>query len=289
MAAIEPFDSQLSWQRRTFIAPGGQWTAVYHSPMQRRTGEAAWRLSLLESFSGAGGTPDVLRTISTHDGFLCPADLRPWRCDGQVMVLLPWNGSPQLFDPGNRELIGCEAVCTPLTAQWAATRPVLLLVYFDHIALLDGDGRLMSTVTWEPEENEIPYTGWTASDDYFFLVRHPRKQSPPELSLFDPAHVPAIAGSLILEPDRLAPYDAELYKILPRDRLSLIVEEGQRACATLLDTWRHVRWDAAGSRLLLSIYRPVTPPFKPASDSGLLDLWLCQAEEEWFSLSLDFS
>ena len=289
MAAIEPLDSQLSWQQRTFMAPGGQWMAVYHSPVQGRTGETDWQASLLESPSGTDATPDVLRTISTCDGLLCPVDLQPWRFDSQMLVLLPSNSPPKLFDLVKGKLIGCEAICTPLTAQWAATRPLLLLVYFDHIALLDGDGRLMSTVVWEPEENEIPYTGWTADDDYFFLVRHPRKQSPPELVLFDPAHVPAMANRIALDPARLAPYDAESYHMLSRDRLSLIVEGGQRASATLLDTWRQIRWDAADSCLLLSIYRPTTPPFKPQLNNGTSDTWLCRAEEKWVSLALRFS
>lgn len=249
----------------------------------------AWQISLLESPSGADVTPGALQVISSRNGLLCPADLRPWRCDGQAMVLLPWNCPPLLFDMASRKLIGCEAICTPLTAQWAATRPFLLLVHFDRIELLDGNGRLMSTVTWEPEENEIPYTGWTASDRYFFLLRHPRTKCPTELALFDPAHVPAIADTIALDPAQLAPYDADLYHVISRDRLSLIVEGGQRACATLLDAWRQIRWDAADSRLLLSIYRPVTLPFKSQLDNGPSDAWLCHAEEKWVSVSLDFS
>ena len=279
---IDAPDIELSWKRRAFAAPDGRWSVVYHSPCERHTGEMGWQISLIETVTGVDRTPDALRGLSSGDGLLCTTDLRPWRFDGQVMVLLPWSGSPKLLDVTSGEITPCEATGTPLTVQWAATVPYLLCVYFDHISVLDGTGRLVSTVNWEPDESEIPYTGWTQDDTHFFLLRHPRKKATPQLVFFDPGHAPAMAGSIDLDPVRLVPYDAGAYEELQRDRRSLIVEGGQRAAGVLLDTWHQIRWDVTGSRLLLSIYRPVGLPARPGPDGE----WACAAEERWLAIHL---
>jgi hypothetical protein len=275
---IAPPDIDLSWEKREFPSPDGDWTAVYHSPREQPAGTMGWQASLVEASSRSDLTPRPLQNMSSGEGLICPSDFMPWRYDSQSLVLLPWNGTPRLLNPKSGKLTSCDVVATPLSAQWAFARPYLIAAYFDRITLLERQGKWVADMTWQPADDEIPYTGWT-HDDTIFVLRQPSSRAKPRITFYDPEH-PFEAGQPIgLDPDRLVPYDIAEYEGLARDRGTLIIGRGQHLAGALLDTWHQIRFEPARKRLLLSVYRPVGPPFKSGG-------WVCEVEEKWFALPL---
>ena len=120
---IAPPDVELSWERREFPSPDGAWLAVYHNPRETHTGASGWAISLLDAPGRIDKTPRALRNLSSRKGLLCPSDLLPWRFDSRVLTVLPWDGTPRLFDVESGAVTQCEVTGTPLTMQWAATNP----------------------------------------------------------------------------------------------------------------------------------------------------------------------
>lgn len=277
----------LSWERREFVSPNGKWIASYQNPREWHIGVSGWLVSLREASGAVDRTPRALRSMSVGEGLLCPSDFLPWRFDSQVLAILPWHRTPRLLDVESGKLALCEVTGTPLTAQWAATKPYLLAVYFDRINVLDGEGRTVSTMGWEAADDEIPYTGWTHRDALFFVIRHSPRRTKTRVTFVDPENSSAPRQTLELDPARLVPYDDTRFKRVSRDGLSLRIGEWHHATRHLLDTWQKIRFDPNRNVLMLSVYRPIGDPFKPDPRQARRANWVCNAKERWVAVRLN--
>jgi hypothetical protein len=167
------------------------------------------------------------------------------------------------------------------SAQFAPDIDRLLLTFGTDGVLVDQAGEQHALVQWRVAEYEAPHTDWLNAGKCFFLVARETADSKTRISFYSGVDGVSI-GAYDLDPRDLVPYHWEDYVELARDSFSLIsVDVGFRSVGSLLDTWSSVKFDKESNTLFLSVFRPVSAPYREG------DELVCKIKDSWIAVELD--
>jgi hypothetical protein len=245
----------LAQERREYVAPDGRCVLAFHTPYEWHMGAEGWELAL----ECPGAPARDLSGLARGKGFRLPPDLQPWAANSRLAVLLTWEDPAALiYDVASGRHRAVAAKGFPLSAQWAPHRLTCLLAFADRAVLVDRQARVHATAAWTVARGEPFFSFWLPRANAIGLVARRSRRGKPRLRLYS-AETGEFAGRIALDPARLAPYDAERYRDVPRMRYSLVLDDGTRAAGHLLDTWHDARFDHAADVLYLATYRPSGP------------------------------
>ena len=273
---------EISWERREFPSPDQKWIAVYKDPYEWRMGAVAWECSLIPGRN----LSDVDQTDSGvlfHENMLhCPVDQIPWRDDSLMLSSLQWNDGLILFDLFSQKRTNIAFKDSPMNVQWSPFRSTLLVRLLKSLALLDGEGEIITTVPIKSEQTEHPFTCWLKSGDIFLVVGRSSRRAKPRASFYQSSNGKKVK-EIVLDPNGIAPYDVDKYKVIPRGRYSLIVSSSTMSVGNLLDRWNQVFYDGENELLYLSVYRPTSEIIDVGGTSA------CKVAESWVEIPMNQS
>lgn len=243
-------------------SPDGAWNLVFQKPQEIRMGADGWQVKLLHHGRDVTSEHRRFFSIAGPNGFRWETGFQPWSFDSKTLAMVTWEMQPvHLYQIETRNQKHLEYASGYVNSvQWAPDIDRLLLTFMSAGVLVDQTGAQQSRVEWNIEEGGTPYTFWMKRGKCFFLVG---RQSGKTRLIFYNGIDGSIKETLDLDPLDIVPYDVDDYAEIPRERFSLrVVDPPIGSVGSMLDNWNTVIFDQAASTLSVSIFRPVSAPYR---------------------------
>lgn len=276
----EPVD--LGFQDRVENpSPDGAWNLVFQKPQEISMGADGWQVKLFHQGRDVTSEHRHFFHVAEPKGFRWERGFQPWSSDSKTLALVTWEKRPvhvYEIDSRNQKQLEYERGYVN-SVQWAPDIDRLLLTFMSEGVLVDQTGVQRSKVEWNIEEGNTPYTFWMKRGKCFFLVA---RQSGKTRLIFYNGVDGSVKESHDLDPLDIVPYNVDDYAEIPRERFSLrVVEPPIGAVGSMLDNWNTVTFDQASSTLHLSVFRPVSAPYRLGGEL------LCDVKQSSVAVELD--
>jgi hypothetical protein len=241
-------------------------------------GATGWKASILRAGRDVSRQHKTALKRAGTKGFRAPEDLQPWSFDNRLLAFITWESPNPVHvygvETGEDIEIQTETAF-PYSVQFAHDVDRLLISFPGWGKLYDQRGALRSIVPWRVADGEVPFVFWAAGGQFLWLGRESR--SSPTLVRVYSGLDGARLGSQPLDPQEILPYDHDAYKRISRTGCPLRIGPRTYSAGELLDRWNDVRFDHSSKRLLMSVFRPVSPPYQHGHQL------ICDVEERWIA------
>ena len=223
--------------------------------------------------------------IAEGKGFRYESQFQPWSFDSKSLAVVTWENTPvhiyEIEAARDKLLSYTPPFGYVYSAQFAPDIDRLLLTLATEGVLVDQAAAQHGLVQWPIAEDETPQTGWLKAGKCFFLLAPDASAAKTRIKFYSGVDG-ALKETHDLDPRDLVPYNWEDYAEISRDSFTLISADlGFRSVGSLLDTWSSVKFDRALNTLLLSVFRPVSAPYREAGEL------VCKVKPVWIAAEVD--
>ncbi len=266
-------------------SPDGEWNIVFHTPREWHMGAVGWQVKLVHRGRDITRAHRDFFRIAAGKGFRYEPHFQPWSFDSKSLAMVTWDERPvhiyEIEATRDKLLTYTPEFGYVYSAQFASDIERLLLTFATEGVLVDQAGEQHGLVQWPLAELESPHTGWLKTGKCFFLLAPDASSAKTHITFYSGVDG-ALKETHDLDPRDLVPYNWEDYVEISRDTFSLIsADVGFRSVGSLLDTWSSVKFDRASNTLILSVFRPVSPPYREAEG------WVCKGKQAWVAVEVD--
>ena len=266
-------------------SPDGEWNIVFHTPREWHMGASGWEVKLLQRGRDVTKAHRDFFRIAAGKGFRYEPQFQPWSFDSKSLAMVTWEETPvhiyEVEAKRDKILSYTPPYGYVYSAQFAPDIDRLLLTFETQGALVDQAGEQHALVQWEIAEYEAPRTEWLNAGKCFFLVARETADSKTTIRFYSGVDG-VLKDAYDLDPRDLVPYQWEDYVELGRDSFSLIsADVGFRSVGSLLDTWSSVKFDKESNTLFLSVFRPVSAPYREGEEL------VCKVKDVWVAVEVD--
>lgn len=270
-------------ERIDHLSPDGEWNLVFERPLEWRMGVEGSQVKLLHRGRDVTAKHREFFGLAGYRGFQWARHFQPWSRDSKSLAMATWDQTPvhlyEVATSTDKPLSHEGPLVNSL--QWAPDMDRLLMTFRSSAILVDHVGEQHGVVHWRISDYETPHTYWMKSGQIFFVLARQSGAAKTEISFYSGVDGTS-QESYELDAIDLVPYQKKDYAEIARDSFSLVVRDPPvRAVGALLDDWNNVVFDQATGTLILSVYRPVSVPYREG------DELLCQVQQSSVAVELN--
>lgn len=287
IARVEPIEADSippaddGWKRRVYSSPEGDWTLLLHGSFEWHMGATGWKAKILHAGRDVSRRHKAVLAKAGKKGFQSFTDYQPWAFGHPRLALATWDPSNpvHILDAETGDTVAIESgVGQPVSVQFAPGIERLLISFADRGALYDFRAGLHVTIPWQKPESEPARAFWTGAARLISIMRE-SADAGTMLRAYSGADG-RVQEARRLDPRDLVPYDHDRYAGIASAGF-LRVGANTWSDGSMLDRWNDIRFERSSTRLLLSVFRPVSAPYAGPMRPG------CDVTEAWVAVELE--